>query len=164
MADGVGPAAQRRAAQVLTATLEAAELPANRVAEWQWMTMLTGEFKRTIPVVVRVGHRSVRVSSLLAGRPDEQLDEVHSHLLHRNQEARWVHYALDDAGDIILTGRVVHAAWSGEVCGEVLGEVLLVQDAAFNGVLRMGFATYIEVEQRWRAANGLPPNPVSTHG
>jgi hypothetical protein len=38
--------------------------------------------------------------------------------------------------------------------------VLTLSDETFNQVLRAGFASYLEVEQRWRAKAGLPPNPV----
>ncbi len=150
--------------EVVTTTLADLDLAVDRVGESRLMTMLAGEWKRTIPLLFAIGDRSVRVTSLLSGRPDENHGEVHELLLHRNQDTGWVHFALDDEGDIVLTGRIPHAAVSPETLDEVLGEVLAISDATFNSVLRAGFEHYIEVEQRWRAANDMPPNPVSTQG
>lgn len=152
------------ARRILVESLEGLDLAVDQVGEQQWMTMVAGEWKRTIPVLFDVGERSVRVSSLLAGAPDENHGEVHELLLHRNERARWVHFALTDVGDVVLVGRVVLEALSPEVVDELLGEILSVSDETFNSVLRTGFESYIDVEQRWRAANGMPPNPVSTKG
>lgn len=158
------PARSTEAAQVLRATLDDLDLACSRVAPHKWMTMLAGEFKRTIPVLFVVGDRSVQVTSLLAGRPDSNHGEVHALLLHRNEGRHWVHFALDDEGDIVLTGRVPLRMCTRSVLNEVLGEVLTVSDETFNSVLRAGFADYIDAEQRWRRDNGMPPNPVSTQG
>lgn len=153
-----------RSTAVITDTLAALGLDADQVGESQWMTMLSGEWKRTIPVLFTIGERSVRVTSLLAGRPDENHGAVHELLLHRNQDMGWVHFALDDDGNVVLVGRVPHVAVSEAHLDELLGEVLAVSDATFNSVLRAGFERYIDAEQRWRAANDMPPNPVSTQG
>ena len=144
--------------------LEGLGLPVEQVGERQWMTMVSGEWKRTIPVLFELGDRSLRVTSLLAGAPDENHAEVHELLLHRNERARWVHFALTDVGDVVLRGRVVLEAFTPAVLDELLGEVLAVSDETFNSVLRAGFESYIAAEQRWRAANDMPPNPVSTQG
>lgn len=157
-------AAVSHTAAIITDTLQELELASDQVGDHQWMTMLAGEWKRTIPVLFAVGDRSVRVTSLLAGRPDENHGEVHTLLLHRNQDLGWVHFALDDDGNIVLTGRVRHDVVSRATLDELLGEVLSVSDATFNSVLRTGFEHYIDAEQRWRAANDMPPNPVSTQG
>lgn len=151
-------------ATVVVDTLESLDLAADRVGEHRIMTMLSGEWKRTIPVLFEVGERSVRVTSLLAGRPDENHGQVHAYLLHRNEDAHWVHFALDDEGDIVLTGRMPDDVVTPATLDELLGEVLAVSDASFNSVLRAGFEHYIAAEQRWRAANDMPPNPVSTEG
>lgn len=145
-------------------TLAELGLDVDQVGEQRWMTMLAGEWKRTIPVLLVLGERSLRITSLLAGRPDDNHGAVHELLLHRNERARWVHFALDDEGDIVLTGRIPNAAVTPDVLGQVLGEVLTTSDRTFNSVLRAGFEHYIDAEQQWRAANGMPPNPVSTQG
>ncbi len=151
-------------ANALVAGVEALGLDLDDLGDGRFMTMLSGEWKRTIPVLFHVGDRSVRVTSLLAGRPDGNHGEVHELLLHRNERSGWVHFALDDEGDIVLTGRVPLAVVDHATLDELLGEVLAVSDATFNSVLRAGFADYIDAEQAWRAANDMPPNPVSTQG
>ncbi len=146
---------------LLVETLEKSGLDVDAVGERQWMTMLAGEWKRTLPVLFRLDERSLRVSALLCGVPDEGHAEVYGLVLHRNERLTWVHYALDDEGDVVLVGAVPRQVLSAEVIDEVLGQVLATADATFNAVLRAGFATYIESEQAWRARNGMPPNPVS---
>jgi hypothetical protein len=148
------------ARSVLLATLEAAGLEVTPVGEDRWMTMLAGEWKRTIPVLITLGERRLTVTSLFASDPDEQHAEVYRLLLQRNQRSGPVHFALDDEGDLILTGGVLSVAVDAEVVDELLGRLLLLADETFNQVLRTGFASYLDTEQRWRAKVGLPPNPV----
>lgn len=152
------------AADTLVTAVGELGLDLELVGDDQWLTMLTGEWKRTIPVLLHLGDHSLRVTSLLSGEPDEDAGDVHALLLHRNERSGWVHFALSDTGDIVLTGRVIRSAISPAVIDELLGEILAVSDETFNSVLRTGFASYIAAEQRWRSANGMPPNPVSTEG
>ena len=145
----------------LLAALDDAGLAVEQVGEDRWMTLLSGEWKRTIPVLIDLDERSLKVTSLLAGAPDEGHAEVYRILLHRNQRPLPVHFALDDEGDVILTGSLPLVAADARALDELLGTVLTLSDETFNQVLRAGFATYIDAEQRWRAKVGLPPNPVS---
>jgi hypothetical protein len=149
-----------RARDALLSTLEANELEVTEVGEDRWMTMLAGDWKRTIPLLLDLEERSLKVTSLLAGVPDEGHAEVYRILLQRNQRPLPVHFALDDEGDLILTGQVPLVALDTRAVDELLGAVLTLSDETFNQVLRAGFASYLEVEQRWRAKAGLPPNPV----
>jgi hypothetical protein len=142
-----------------TALVEAG-LPVVVVGEDRFMTELAGEHKRTIPVLLHVDERSLKVSSLLSGAPDEQHDAVHRLLLHRNQRPAPVHFAIDDEGDLLLVGRLPHAGLDEAALDELLGVVLAMADDVFDRVLAVGFASYLEAEQRWRVREGLPPNPV----
>ena len=148
-------------ATLLTDVLDANELEWDRVDDHRWTTMLSGEWKRTIPVLFDLDDRSCKVQSLLCGVPDEGHREVYELVLHRNERARWVHFALDDEGDVVLVGRIPRAAMTREALGEVLGELLTVSDESYNAVLRAGFASYIDREQAWREKRGMPRNPVS---
>ena len=145
---------------VLLDALEAAGLDVEEVGEDRWMTMLAGDWKRTIPVLLHLDEHSLKVTSLFAGVPDEGHEEVYRILLQRNQRPQAVHFALDDEGDLIITGMVPLTAFDAERVDELLGAVLTLADETFNQVLRAGFATYLEAEQRWRAANDMAPNPV----
>lgn len=148
--------------RLLVATLEGAELAVDEVGEDRWMTMLSGEWKRTIPVLFHLDERSLKVTSLLAGVPDEGHEEVYRILLEHNQRALPVHFALDDEGELIVVGSVPLAAVDERALDGLLGTILTLCDETFNQVLRAGFASYIEAEQAWRAKNDLPPNPVSS--
>jgi hypothetical protein len=150
--------------KLIADVLAAADLDVDEVGEDRWMTMLSGQWKRTIPLLLDLDERSLRLTSLLCGAPDEGHAEVYRLVLHRNEKLTWVHFALDDEGDVVLTGAIPREVLSPAVLDEVLGQVLLTADETYNSVLRAGFATYIEAEQAWRAKAGLPPNPVSTEG
>ncbi len=137
-----------------------AGLDADGMGDGRVMTMLAGEHKRTIPVLLEVGDTSLQITSLFTGAPDEAHADVYELLLHRNERSRWVHFALDDEGDVVLVGRVPLGSVDEVLVGEVLGEVLTVSDETFDGVLRRGFADYLTHEQAWRARAGLAPNPI----
>ena len=151
---------RERAREVLLGGLEAAGLEVDASGEDRWMTMLSGEWKRTIPVQFELGDRSLKLTSLFSGVLDEGHAEVYRILLQRNQRSGHVHFALDDEGDLVITGTVPLAALDAALLDEVLGSVLSLADGTFNQVLRTGFATYLAAEQRWRANAGMPPNPV----
>jgi hypothetical protein len=156
-----GPADLREVARRLVGTtLVDAGLPVTLVGEDRFLTVLAGEHKRTIPVLLHVDERSLKLSSLVSGRPDEQHDAVHRLLLHRNQRPAPVHFALDDEGDVLLVGRVPLRSLDAHALDELLGLVLAMADDVFDRVLAIGFASYLEAEQRWRAREGLPPNPI----
>lgn len=150
--------------QLITDVLTAADLQVDEVGENRWMTMLSGQWKRTIPVLLDLDERSLRITSLLCGAPDEGHAEVYRLVLHRNEKLTWVHFALDDEGDVVLTGAIPRGVLTADVLDEVLGVVLLTADETYNSVLRAGFASYIDAEQAWRRKTGQPPNPVSTEG
>ncbi|HEX9766258.1 MAG TPA: YbjN domain-containing protein [Nitriliruptorales bacterium] len=151
-----------QAARIVASTLADLDLDPTDLGDDRWLVVLTGEWKRTIPVLIEVDERNVRVTSLFAGVPDEGHREVYEVLLHRNARPAPVHFALDDEGDIVLHGRTPLAAFDTAELDQLLGGVLTMSDETFNTVLRSGFAGYIEREQAWRAKNGLPPNPVSS--
>jgi len=152
--------ARAAARRLVGRTLVDAGLPVTVVGEDRFLTELAGEHKRTIPVLLHVDERSLKVSSLLAGRPDEQHDVVHRLLLNRNQRPAPVHFAVDDEGDLLLVGRVPLTVLDESALDELLGLVLAMADDVFDRVLTLGFASYVDAEQRWRAREGLPPNPV----
>ena len=150
-----------RAHEILLRALDAAGLAVEDVGDHRWMTMLSGQWKRTIPVMLDLGERTLRLTSLFCAAPDQGHEEVYRILLTRNQRTPMVHFALDDVGDVILTGAIGLDALDEGAVDQLLGAVLVIADETYNQVLRAGFADYIAHEQGWRAANELPPNPVS---
>lgn len=151
-----------QARSTLLEVLEANGLEVIEVGDDRWMTMLEGEWKRTIPLLLTLKDRRLTATSLFSGVPDEGHEEVYRLLLQRNQRPGPVHFALDDEGDLILTGSLPLAAVDTDNLDELLGQVLVLSDETFNQVLRAGFASYLDAEQRWRAKVGLPPNPVGS--
>lgn len=145
----------------LLAALDAAELDVDDIGDDRYMTMLAGQWKRTIPVLLQLDERHLEVTSLFCGVPDEGHEEVYAILLHRNERSGPVHFALDDEGDVVIVARVPLVALDDRGIDELLGSLLTTADETYNKVLRAGFSSYIEAEQRWRAKNELPPNPVS---
>lgn len=150
-----------RARTALLTALVDSELDITQVGEDRWITMLAGEWKRTIPLLLHLDERSLKVTSLLAGVPDEGHADVYRILLSRNQRPTPVHFGLDDEGDLILTGALPLEVVDEARVDELLGLVLTFSDETFNAVLRSGFGDYIASEQAWRAKVGLPPNPVT---
>lgn len=153
-----------RVRQVVTDGLQAVDLDAEEVAPDTWMTVLEGRWKRTLPVMLRVDDRNLHVEALLAPTPDEGHADVYRFLLKRNQKPLPIRFALSDEGDVVMLGDVPLEAVDETSFDRLLGAVLTTADEVFNTVLRKGFSTYIDAEQRWRAANDLPPNPVSSEG
>lgn len=140
--------------------LQAAGLDADVAGEDRWMTLLAGEWKRTIQVLLHVDERHLRVRSMLCPAVEEQHAEVYALLLHRNERTAALRFALDGVGDIVLLGGVPLQALDEARLDELLGEVLVTMDETFNAVLARGFAEYIERENRWREAAGRDPNPA----
>ena len=153
-----------RAHQVVLDVLADAGLDVADVGDGKLMTQLAGEWKRTIPLLLHVDERSLKVTSLLAGVPYEGHVDVYRILLSRNQRPLPVHFGVDDEGDLILTGAVPLEVVDADRVDELLGLVLSLSDETFNAVLRAGFGDYIATEQAWRDRVGLPPNPVSSQG
>ncbi len=147
--------------ELIVGVLERSDLDVEQVDTDAWMTQLSGEWKRTIPVMLRVEDRTLHVESLLCRAPDEAHEEVYRYLLLRNQRTQPLRFALDNEGNIVMLGDVPLAALDEGSFDRLLGKVLVTADETYNAVLRRGFSSYIETEQRWRAARGMAPNPIT---
>jgi hypothetical protein len=153
--------ARAAAVAAVEAYLEATELPLDRIDEATWFTMLAGERKRTVPVYLEVGERHLTVQSFFLRAPDENEGALYAYLLSRHLRSYVLRFALAETGDILLVGVVPHLAVTEEELDRLLGQLLSAADDAFERALRLGFASYIELEQGWRARSGLPRNPIS---
>lgn len=133
---------------------------ASRGGHPAWFTVLRGEHKRTVPVLLELGEEHLSVQSFFLTAPDENQAELYGYLLRRNLRTYLLRFALTDAGAVLLIGLVPRTAVTGDLLDRLLGQLLAAADEAFNPALRLGFASYIEQEQAWRASVGAPPNPV----
>jgi Putative bacterial sensory transduction regulator len=127
----------------------------------QWMVMLHGERKRTVAVTLSVGDHTLVVQSFFMRAPDEDAAAVYALLLRRNLRSYTLRFALHPDGDVLLVGVVPLESVTDDELDRVLGQLLAVADDTFDEALRLGFSGYIEREQAWRSATGLPRNPIT---
>ena len=160
MADGASP--EPDTAAIVESWLSAQpELETERTEEGGWMTVLAGEHKRTIPVHLTLSPRHLVVQSFFMRAPDENEGDVYAFLLRRNTRTYLCRFALYETGDVMLVGLLPRAAVTPGELDTLLGQVLAAADEAYDQALRLGFASYIEREQVWRASVGAPRNPIS---
>jgi len=127
----------------------------------RWTIMLHGEHKRTVGVTVSIGDHTLIVQSFFMRAPDDDAAAVYALLLRRNLRSYTLRFALHPDGDVLLVGVVPLETVTDVELDRVLGQLLAIADETFNEALRLGFAGYIEREQAWRSAAGLPRNPIS---
>lgn len=137
------------------------DLPVERFGERGWLTMLRGEHKRTIPVHVELGTHNLFVQSFFMRAPDENQAQLYEFLLHRQLRTYVLRFALEDTGDVLIVGVLPLHAVTDDELDRLLGQLLVTADEAFDTALRLGFESYIEREQAWRAQVGAPRNPIS---
>lgn len=151
-----------RAAEAITSWFQAhPDLQWEQPKPNGWFAVLRGERKRTIPFYIELGDRTAVVESHFMRAPDENHDRLYAYLLRRNLRTYLLRFALYDSGDVMLVGVLPLPLITTEEIDRVAGQVLTTADEAFNEALRLGFASYIEREQAWRARVGLGRNPVS---
>lgn len=64
---------------------------------------------------------------------------LHRLLLSRNLRLRHVHYALDEVGDVFLTGSLPHSVIDAGTLDRVLGEVVARLEADQGGLVRAAY-------------------------
>ena len=149
-------------AAALAAWFEAQpDLGAEQLDDGGWFVVLAGEHKKTVPVHLSIGDRHVLVQSFFMRAPDENEAGLYDYLLRRNLRSYVLRFALTPDGDVLIVGMLPHAAVDQAELDRVLGQVLALADEAFATALRLGFASYIEREQAWRAQVGAPRNPIT---
>lgn len=63
-------------------------------------------------------------------------------------------YAVDQLGDVYVTGRLPLSAVTEAEIDRLLGQVLEAADGSFNTLLELGFASAIRKEYAWRVSRG----------
>lgn len=117
---------------------------------------LPGERKlRTVcSLIVRPG--GVSVQAFVIRNPDENHQAVYRYLLRRNMRLPGLGYAVDETGDVYVTGRVPLSAVDRDGVDHLLGVVLTACDEPFNELLALGFLSAMRTEWRWRLERGEP--------
>lgn len=146
---------RERVARLLQEHLDQAELPWEAGSrDGEVVVTLPGEKKLKTVVSLRVGEHDLSVSAFVIRNADENHAEYHRFLLRRNLRMRALAYAIDNAGDVYVTGRFALAGVDADRLDEILGGVLEAADQPFNELLLIGFRTSMQKEWDWRVKNG----------
>lgn len=128
--------------------------PEDGAHEGELVVTLPGERKLRTVVSLVVGERVLELRAFVVRNPDENHEAFYRYLLRRNLRTPGLAYAVDAAGDVYVTGRVLLAGLDDEALDELLGGVLTAADEPFNEMLRLGFWTAIRREWAWRLSRG----------
>ncbi|MFF4254066.1 YbjN domain-containing protein [Streptomyces sp. NPDC001663] len=143
-----------KTAQVIEAALKDAELEWESPAPGNYVVKLPGTRKLSTTVSLLVGRHSLSLNAFVIRHPDENEPGVHRWLLERNLKLYGVSYAVDQLGDIYVTGKLPLSAVTPDEIDRILGQVLEAADGSFNTLLELGFASAIRKEYEWRTARG----------
>ncbi|WP_405992474.1 YbjN domain-containing protein [Streptomyces sp. NBC_00986] len=151
---GEAAADQERAAQVIEGFLKGAELDWESPESGAFVVQLPGTRKLSTTLSLLVGRHSLSLNAFVIRHPDENETGVHRWLLERNLKLYGVSYAVDQLGDVYVTGRLPLSAVTETEIDRLLGQVLEAADGSFNTLLELGFASAIRKEYAWRVSRG----------
>ncbi|MEU0587029.1 YbjN domain-containing protein [Streptomyces sp. NPDC006132] len=146
--------AQKAAAETVEAVLKDADLEWESPEPGTYVAQLPGTRKLKTTVSLIVGRHSLSLNAFVIRHPDENEQGVHRWLLERNLKLYGVSYAVDQHGDVYVTGRLSLSAVTPEEIDRLLGQVLEASDGSFNTLLELGFASAIRKEYEWRVSRG----------
>jgi len=119
-----------------------------------FLVKLEGQHKLATMTWLVAGEHSLGVEAFFCRQPDENHEAFYRFLLERNGRMYGVHFTLDPAGDVYLTGRLPLSAVSAEDIDRLLGCVLSYSDENFDAALELGFGSAIRREWAWRVKRG----------
>jgi hypothetical protein len=149
-----GSPGAEQAAELVRRTLTETEVQFEEPSPGTFVATLPGQKRLKTSCWLIVGAQGLAVEAFVMRRPDENADAVHRWLLAHNSKLFAVSWAIDDAGDVYLAGRLPLAAVTPEVIDRLLGSVLEYADSAFNTLLELGFGSSIRREWAWRESRG----------
>ena len=97
-------------------------------------------------------HHVLSISAFVIRNPDENHASVYRFLLRRNLAMPVLGYAIDDSGDVYLTGQVPLTGVDEDFLDKLLGIVLAGTDEVFNELLVLGFLSSMRKEWSWRVS------------
>lgn len=146
-------------------------LELERVEAGAYVVTLSGTRRPRTHLWFLAGERSVTVEAFVmhvyapsAGGP-EDVTPVHRWLLRRNLGLRRVHFAVDDVGDVFLTGSLPLSELTDEGVDTVLGEVWQLLEEATPALLARAYGDLDALEEGLRAkvlADGAGRRPAGT--
>lgn len=145
---------RERVVDLVREQLAASGLVWSESAPGTFTVTLPGEHKLSTECALVVAEQTLQLRAFVARRPDSDADRVHHWLLSQNLDGYVLAFSLDHLGDIYLTGRLGLELVTAAELDRLLGEVAHRADAAFDPIVRLGFAEAIRREWRWREARG----------
>ena len=141
-------------AEVVRRTLEERELEFEEAQPGAFLVKLPGSHKLATMTWLVVGDHSLHIEAFFCRRPDENEVGLYRWLLERNARMFAVSFAVDNVGDVYLTGRLPLTSVTPEDLDRVLGSVLTYSDEGFDNALELGFKSSIQKEWDWRVKRG----------
>jgi hypothetical protein len=126
-----------------------------RVSDNDWALQLRGEKKFSITVLLAVRERTLQIESFFIRRAAENHADFYRMFLRANLRLYGVRFAIDEIGDVFLVGRVAIDAVTEEEIDRLLGAILTTSDEMFMPAIEVGFASYLERDMAWRAAQNF---------
>ncbi len=142
------------ASAAIKSALEGLGLAYERPEPHAYLVRLAGEHKLATMTWLIAGEHSLQVEAFFCRQPDENHAAFYRFLLERSARMYGVHFALDRAGDVYLTGRLPLSAISEAEIDTLLGCMLTYSDEMFNEAIKIGFASAIRREWAWREKRG----------
>jgi hypothetical protein len=120
----------------------------------EFVVQLPGEAKLRTTVSLIAGEQGVSASAFVVRHPDENHEAFYRRLLRRNVKLPGIAFALDEAGDVYLVGRLPAEGVTQDSVDRLLGALLATSDGMFNELLTLGFLESMRREWRWRVERG----------
>lgn len=139
-------------AEIIESYLADRDVRNERISPNDWALQLRGEKKFSITVLLALRERTLQIESFFIRRAAENHADFYRMLLRANMRVYGVRFAIDDIGDVFLVGRVPLDAVSEEELDRLLGAILTTSDEMFMPAIEVGFASYLERDMAWRAA------------
>ncbi len=149
-----GPTSASDLGQRLGEILDGLELNYESPQPGAYLVRLPGQHKLATMTWLIAGTHSLHVEAFFCRKPDENHAEFYRFLLERGSAMFGVHFALDQAGDVHLVGRLPLAAITADDIDRLLGCLLSYSDENFDQALMLGFASSIRREYAWRVKRG----------
>jgi hypothetical protein len=119
-----------------------------------FLVRLEGQHKLVTMTWLIADKHSLQVEAFFCRQPDENHAEFYRFLLERGSRMFGIHFALDEAGDVYLVGRLPLTVITADEIDRLLGCVLSYSDENFDQALMIGFASSIRREYAWRVKRG----------
>lgn len=104
-----------------------------------WYVRIDGESKQHFSAEYTLGQRTLVVESYFMPEPDENREEVFSHLLTRNKTMHPLHFVIGGENAIYLRGQVDNRHVDADMVDRLLAAVYDYTEQFFVPAMRLGF-------------------------